>query len=153
MKTPKILMAALMVACVTSSAFARLGETEAQCEQRYGKPAQSTNVGAIKNSVYHFRSFQIIVSFEDGKSKSEAYAKEDSAEISNGEITALLDANSGGAPWIEKESGLDKVYAGAGDLFASYNWSRHYLMITTKGFMDRTTTTLEGEAKKKLSGF
>ena len=90
-------------------AFARLGETEAQCEQRYGKPQDSLSdksfpilSGAV-NRIYQYQGWCISISFLDGKAVIISYSKSAKASggvaIRNDEARAILDAEGNGGEW------------------------------------------------------
>src|ERR1035437_2592249 len=89
--------------------FARLGETEAQCEQRYGKPQDSLSdksfpilSGAV-NRTYQYQGWCIMISFLDGKAAIISYSKSAKAPsgvaIRNDEAKAILDAEGNGGEW------------------------------------------------------
>jgi len=90
-------------------AFARLDETEAQCEQRYGKPQNLLSdksfpvlSGAI-NRIYQYQGWCIGIAFLDGKAAIISYSKSAKAPggvtIRNDEAKAILDAEGNGGEW------------------------------------------------------
>ena len=90
-------------------AFARLGETEAQCEQRYGKPQNLLSdksfpvlSGAI-NRIYQYQGWCIGIAFLDGKAAIISYSKAAKAPggvaIRNDEAKAILAAEGNEGEW------------------------------------------------------
>ena len=107
---------AALVLC-GATAFARIGETEAQIEKRYGKPTPSSS----PTKGYFYRDLFIIVTFDNGVSGIETYEKRDGALMSAGEIRQLLDANGDGTKWQEPiRNGLEVRYKQK-TCFAEYN--------------------------------
>jgi hypothetical protein len=103
------------VLCGTT-AFGRIGETEAQIEKRYGKPTPSS--GATKT--YSYKDFFIIVTFDNGVSAIETFQKRGSSPMPVKEIAAVLKANGRGESWSEPtRSGLKISYT-AKSRFAEY---------------------------------
>ena len=97
---------AALVLCGTT-AFGRIGETEAQIEKRYGKPTPSSS----STRGYFFKALFIIVAFDNGVSGIETYEKRGGASMSAGEIRQLLDANGDGTKWQEPiRNGLEVRY-------------------------------------------
>jgi hypothetical protein len=89
------------------SAFARIGETEAQIKKRYGKPTPSSS----STKGYFYRDLFIIVDFDNGVSRIETYGKRDGTSMSAAEIRQLLDANGDGTKWQEPiRNGLEVRY-------------------------------------------
>ena len=89
--------------------LARLGETEAQCEQRYGKPQDSLSdksfpvlSGAV-NRTYQYQGWCIGIAFLDGKAAIISYSKSAKAPggvaIRDDEAKAILDAEGNGGEW------------------------------------------------------
>ncbi|MBU0713832.1 MAG: hypothetical protein KJ964_00570 [Verrucomicrobia bacterium] len=89
--------------------LARLDETEAQCEQRYGKPQNSLSdksfpilSGAV-NRIYQYQGWCIRIAFIDGKAVIISYSKSAKAAggitIRNDEVKAILDAEGNGGEW------------------------------------------------------
>ena len=89
--------------------LARLGETEAQCEQRYGKPQDSLSdksfpvlSGAV-NRINQYQGWCIGIAFLDGKAVIISYSKSakapDGVTIRNDEAKAILDAEGNGGEW------------------------------------------------------
>ena len=100
-----------------ATAFARIGETGAQIQKRYGQPTSGS--GATKT--YSYKDFFIIVTFDNDVSAIETFQKRDSSPMPVKEIAALLKANGDGEKWSEPtRSGLEISYT-AKSRFAEYN--------------------------------
>lgn len=102
----------LALTLFATTAFARLGETDIQCADRYG----GTYPDALAKSFplipraqhreYRYKGWAIRCAFVDGVVAREEYRK----AIANGvkpiivdyEIAAMLDAEAGGKAWIER---------------------------------------------------
>ena len=102
-----------MIFGLACSAHARLGETVAQIEARYGPPdpprgVPPSRVPPIENSSrdYHHDGIKIGVRFYNGISGKESYyrATGESHQLSEKDIETLLNANSNGKPWTHLRS-------------------------------------------------
>ena len=60
-----------------NSALARVGETEAQIDHRYGKPAGKWDDYLGYKKLYHWHSYDVMVTFLDGVSQREMFNKTD----------------------------------------------------------------------------
>jgi len=100
----KALMTLGVLFCV-SSAFARIGETDAQIEARYGSPLASgqgyTSTHVIRSYQYHDYSIQ--VDFLDGKSASELFHTTGGRSFSEAEAQTILAANAVLDAWQKEE--------------------------------------------------
>jgi len=56
-------------------AFGRIGETEAQTDHRYGKPAGRWDDYIGYRKLYHWHGFDVMVTFADGGSQREMFNK------------------------------------------------------------------------------
>jgi hypothetical protein len=155
MKT-KILSILLILSAFAFSASARIGETEAQIEKRYGKPDDTIKSLWGKRCRYMFRGYFVFVDFERGASQSETYAKKDASVIMPTEVVALLNANSEGAAWTNPDL-VDGQYIShtkkAPRRVAIYNPISRDLMITSKEFLDRASTSIDAATREKMKGF
>ena len=111
------LLALLLTALPT---FARLGETKAECEARYGKPVGTTARNG--NSIYLKEGHQIIIGYWNDKAiflfftKLKPGARDsdlpaglwDSVPLSETEMDVLLQANSGTLKWKQREAQEDE---------------------------------------------
>jgi len=116
---PRLLCAFLSCA-LAAPCLARLGETEAQCEERYGKPVpyddpikQRPNIpgqaapaeSPEKQLLYNTDKVEVLVGFINGRAASIQYrfkGSEDSepAPLAGAKLKALLDANAPDASWL-----------------------------------------------------
>jgi len=101
MKSLLLLTLALLLA--VNPLQARLGETVAEVEAKYGKPISVEKGYTNRESkrLYKHDGYRITVKFLDGKSGNEEYTKEDltNVDFSDDEIKALLIANCMGLEW------------------------------------------------------
>ncbi len=99
------LVAAGSLLLTASSAPARIGETEAQIEKRYGKAVFTFSHGSeLPRKGYIASGFRITVTYIDGVSQAEDYHKPDEAKLSQTEIDTLLAANASGSTWTEQQT-------------------------------------------------
>jgi hypothetical protein len=78
MKTSAKIIAFILTFVVAGSAFARLGETPQQLEQRYGAPRKTETIGKFTRLIYLVKETTVVtVIFEDGKSIVEIFAPKD----------------------------------------------------------------------------
>ena len=121
----------LVLCCAT--AFAHIGETEAQIEKRYGRPASGS--GPTKG--YFHKDFFIIVTFDNDVSGIETYEKRNGTSMSAAEIRQLLDANGDGTKWQEPiRNGLEVRYKQK-TCFAEYNEIANTLTIADYAALSR----------------
>lgn len=59
----------------TTTAFGRIGETEAQTDHRYGKSAGQWDDYVGYKKLYHWHGFDVMVTFSDGVSQREMFNK------------------------------------------------------------------------------
>jgi hypothetical protein len=123
---------AALVLCGAST-FARIGETEAQIEKRYGKPTFNSS----STRSYFYKTLSIIVAFDNGVSGIETYEKHDGASMSAREIRQLLDANGDGTKWQEPiRNGLEVRYKQK-TCFAEYNEITNTLTVAGYAALSR----------------
>lgn len=95
----------ITLAFTTTIATARIGETPAECQKRYGEPVK-VNKGDQSIS-YKKAGFFIHITFMDGKAaqlfvcKNEQDALGNFPKISEAEIDSLLKANKGSGEWVK----------------------------------------------------
>jgi len=114
------LLCALLSCALAAPCLARLGETEAQCEERYGKPVPYENPvkgrahipgqaepaeTPEKQFLYNTDKVEILVGFIDGRAASIQYIFKDSnasqaAPLTGAKLKGLLDANAPAASWL-----------------------------------------------------
>ena len=123
---------AALVLC-GASAFARIGETEAQIEKRYGKPTPSSS----PTKGYFYRDLFIIVTFDNGVSGIETYKKHDGTSMSAGEIKQLLEANGDGTKWQEPVRNRLEIRYKQKTCFAEYNEITNTLTIADYAALSR----------------
>ena len=114
-------IAAILVA---TTAFARLGETETECDQRYGKPISQSVPKDLgdKEKEYSKNGVSVTVIFLHAKAAHIVYKK---TGLSDAEVSSLLEANGGG--WNAGYGGGDyDCWQRAGGATAIYHhWRGH----------------------------
>jgi hypothetical protein len=84
-------------------AMARIGQTEEQVEALFGKSIDTgtANQNGVTTNLYKTPSGEYLaaVQFLKGHSISESYARADSRELSEREISVFLQGNSAGKEW------------------------------------------------------
>lgn len=104
MKTILILAAAIVIG-LSGQAFARLGQTEEQVSALFGKPIDTDppDKEGVTTNTYKNPSGEYIalVQFQKGHSIAEAYSRVDKGKLSEKEMSAFLQGNSGGKEWIK----------------------------------------------------
>jgi hypothetical protein len=105
-----LILAATIVIVLSGQAFGRLGQTEEQVNALFGKPIDpgtpdkegvTTNMYKNPTGEYH-----ALVQFLKGHSIAEAYSRVDGGKLSDKEMSAFLQGNSGGKEWIKDSSKL-----------------------------------------------
>jgi len=137
---PKILPIFLLVA-MSSAVWARIGETQQQCEERYGEP-QGTGF-------YIFKNRRIWITFEEDKAVQVEYELDSSEEVAE-----LLMKNHSGewraAPSPEKKDIITSQYhfyeSSDGLLNATYIPNPFHLTLTI-----RTAAFAKAEEEKKAA--
>jgi hypothetical protein len=81
--------------------FARIGNTESQAADLYGKPVDEGQLdkNAVITNTYHKGDYLILVQFFRGRSIAESYTRVDKHEFSEKELSTFLEASSGGEEW------------------------------------------------------
>jgi hypothetical protein len=141
-----VIGAVTLLAVGTTTASARIGETEAQISARYGRsvgdiPTQA--FGKVRGFVAG--GYVVGVAFVDGVSYMEMFSKKDQSEMTASEIDTLLKANEGewkaegtGKPNWRRWRTQDEA------LVATYDVGRHFLYINSKKFYEEQGKKIEG---------
>jgi len=154
----KIFMLLLVCFAVLPSAEARLGETAAQCQQRYGAPVQADKEGHM---MFMKGGFIIMVDIFNGRVETIGFRKvEQNAlgmgeKLSDNEIASFLAANGNGKKWKKLEiiSMDDNWITEDGDFIAVYKKMDRTLIIFTKEVLARDKEERRQEENKNLRGF
>lgn len=77
--TALVIVASAFLICVNSTR-ARIGETEAEVDHRYGKPAGKWEDYLGYRKLYHWHGFDVMVTFTDGVSRREMFVRKDGAQ-------------------------------------------------------------------------
>jgi hypothetical protein len=141
--------------CITAlvlfgaTAFARIGETEAQIEKRYGEPTS----GSRLTKTYSYKNLVIIVTFDNGVSGIETYEKRNDTPMRAVEIRRLLEANGGGIKWHEPiRNGFEFQYKEK-TRFAEYNAVTNTLTIAEYSALNRINARNQTLDTQKTKGF
>jgi len=149
----------LFLLFIPCTIFARIGETEVQCVERYGsfEPAFEQK----DTRLFQKAGLQITVHYFDGKADVVIYSKvkEDvlgrSEEFSSTEIDVLLKSNAGEKAWlVQRADPFQKFWVTEdGALIASYrNTKSRALIILTKESANRKKLETEAHEKSQLEG-
>lgn len=169
MKLLPCVLAIVLVAVLSSTGWARLGETPEQCEERYGPALLTKDVpkGDVPGAVYsHYNKagLNIFATFYEGRvgeiffEKEETNALGKAQKLSQAEIEALLAANGGGKEW-KKVSPLQSGFGNQGWLLddksalAIYMSLENRLIFTDMGFSTIRTKNIEAREQQNLDGF
>ncbi len=145
------------------TAAARIGETEAEVNARYGAPifTLSSQEAANLTKCYLADGFSIAVTYVSGRSAREMVAKADKSEITEKEINRLLEANSGGSSWNAQQlAGQKNVPDGLlgwrttdkKPRVALYDERTQAFFVTTQRFINLTNAAKRGSTAKKITG-
>lgn len=105
MKSAFLILAILAAtALVASEASARMGETLAQCDRRYGMQNQSSGemfplISGVTNRTYVYQGWRITAAFIKGRAAMLRYTKTNNARIQDDEAQAILRAETYGGEW------------------------------------------------------
>lgn len=138
---------------ILGNAEARLGENEAQIQARYGNaiallPSRAGEPGLTK--CYSAEGFVVSVTFVNGNSVREIFAKPDSSKISDAEIHAALKTNARDSAWKPEELVSSKAAivgvqkwrtTDQTERVAFYDSQTRALFITTQNFIDLNNAT------------
>lgn len=101
----RILAAFLVLIFSLSPSQARIGETKAECEERYGKhqTKDPKQPGYDERRVYVKKNIAILIGFQGDEAVLLIYTKfkdRQTLPLSDAEIDTLLEANSNGKKWF-----------------------------------------------------
>jgi hypothetical protein len=162
MNTTRIIVLGLVL-LLPVRVIARIGETPAQCEARYGKPIKSFE--STDSIGFRKAGLSVLVGFHEGKADMIVYEKDatdtsgESNKMSDNEIETLLNANGGDKKWknmntISMSPDVSVVIkrweTEDGALIAEYEVLRNMLIVSTKERKEREQKSKE---EKKLEGF
>lgn len=129
-------------------AEARLGETEAQIQSRYGNPIALLPLRAGDSGLtkcYSANGYIVSVTYVNGGSVREIFSKTDKSSLTEAEIESTLKANTGNSPWKAEELvsakapivGIEKWRTNdKAQRIAFYDGQTRALFITTQRFID-----------------
>jgi hypothetical protein len=152
------LLALFFVAGLTTTAWARLGETADQLVARYGQPLKETDQKgegdkiASADVVFQKGGFRIEVTLVDGISVAEMFNKINGNGLSLGEIGTLLNDNSQGYGW-EAPQVIEEQRKWMRDDGAVASLAQGFLTIKSKELIAKETTAKKLEARPSLDGF
>ena len=143
-----IILAPLLA--LAGNAQGTIGESEQQIRARYGEaitvlPSTARDTGLTK--CYSSHGYVIAVTYLRGRSVREVHTKADNSKISDAEIRALLNSNTGGYTWNAQQlPGSQNASEGVRQWrsidqqsrVAIYDGQTRALFITTQRFIDLT---------------
>jgi hypothetical protein len=140
-----------------TSAYGQIGETLAQCENRYGPQIGQHNGSAGFRKGGYF----IFVRFFEGRADAILFCKEGNdarnrpEPISADEIQSLLDVSSNGQHWSASHAVVTGLRWAADDgaLVADYGTLDHCLVILTKEHVERASGKVAAGKADKLQGW
>jgi hypothetical protein len=147
-----ILLTLVTTLAAASAALARVGETRAQVQARYGLPDLIMDPDELGNNQarYSFNEFTITIAFVNGRSERERYWKNGQKPLLDEEITLLLAANVGeGTTWKMEKKHLWK--RSDGKMVAVFFGD--FLDILTTSYDDALRTGRTKKENDKLKGF
>jgi hypothetical protein len=150
------MLAIFLLAILPGPLFARLGETEAQIEARYGQPSETNFLYGFRAEIFSISGMQIMVSFLDGKSAWEEYNKVDQSDLSDHEIDILMNANGQGKNWEQVDcSSFQYRMWRLEDRSAltTYDTVRHFLDIKSAAAIFRLHDARDEQESDNLKGF
>ncbi|GEP44472.1 hypothetical protein [Brevifollis gellanilyticus] len=144
----------LLFLLLTTPALARIGETTAQSETRYGKPVSVRDEG--KWMRFEKADLEIICKFYDGVCDSIRYQKKqknadgESLPLTLEEVKIILDAESNGMPWrqLVEDNGDGISVWKKGDVMAHVAM-KEYPCVSIHTAANSKREFEEEEAKKK----
>jgi hypothetical protein len=135
MKTSLVIIT--FISLLVASASARVGETVKQVEARYGKPQRVLHErGTFRELGYGYRGFMVGVSYVDGISRSEGFARPGTPRLSDAEVQQLLALSAApGTTWkrLPDEGGNPFWMRSDGKVVALLS-AGSFLQVQDKGF-------------------
>src|SRR5436189_3657199 len=92
-------LAIIVALAVCSSAEARLWDTKAELDARYGKPARYEKDADGDNYTYRFKGFEVLITMLASKSQSELYYRSDAHGLTPEQVKTVLALNALGNDW------------------------------------------------------
>ena len=148
----RIAVTLILVICC-HSAWARIGETEAQIMARYGQsigdiPTES--FGPVRG--FALPGFVVGVKLENGISVMEMISKNDQSEITPPELERFLKEHGTDLPW--KVDRFDKPNwkrwrSQDGSMVAVYDTKRHFLYVNSRKFYEEQGKRIEKAGQEK----
>lgn len=140
-------LALAILVAAAAAASARVGETKAEIEARYGEKLRDMKAAppATSAAMFEKNSFRIVVYFQDGVSVLEYAVRWDASEgrlvqLGQPDIESFLAANAGASSW--PDTGLERT-RNDGRMVAIIDAARMLMTVTTKEF---------AEAREKAGG-
>ena len=155
---PRVLTIILFGLVSVAPAHARIGETEAQIQKRYGKPLKVIGDSPAQRAItYRVHTYYVLVVFLDGKSECETYAKQDGGPFSSDEVRILLQNNSDGKGWTDmtkKETkDIQEWWRDDAKIDALHELLANRVLFRSEKFMQRAATLSKDDAERKLKDF
>ena len=135
MKTSLIIVTFMSV--FAASAPGRVGETVKQVEARYGNPQRVLHErSSFRELGYGYRGFMVAVSYVDGVSKSEGFARPDTPRLSDAEVQQLLTPSlAPGTTWKRlPDQGGDGFWIRSDGKVVALLSGQKFLQVQEKGF-------------------
>lgn len=137
LRAPLLSSFLLLLAC--SVAWARVGESRARCDARYGAPVRVSDDGSLVT--YRYGAQSVAVHFSRGvadmvsHSKLPSVAGESAFPFSDAQIVAILKANGGERSWLPQGSAAGGAWRTSdGSLYAVYYPSLNRILVYTQAF-------------------
>ncbi|GEP46402.1 hypothetical protein BGE01nite_56930 [Brevifollis gellanilyticus] len=126
--------------------MARIGETRAQCEARYGPPVEVRDNG--ETTVHSRAGYGVRCTYLEGKCEAIRFRKmpaspgQDDLPFTEAEQKALMEANSGGKTWTKKREDAEfRMQQWECDgLQAMHNGTLHFFTVYTSAYAVRLGT-------------
>ena len=152
----KTLALGILIVWVASfPALGRIGETEAQITERYGKPSVvgEPEADGLRGSRYHFGPFSIVVFFSGGISVTDNYRMTDGSKFSTEQAVPIMKANGGAQAWkMLDDTGLEWVTVSY-DLGAKLEASMSELTVWSRASIRSSIATDKKKIDEALKGF